>query len=247
MTSMLVERSLARSCCSPLTFTFTVPGHLRPLIATASLSTSQRNWSSKPSIMTAKRSLSSSPKSDSQDKSNKQAKMSDGQAENGGSGEQAHQYQAGDSTHREEDQWKFKAPYKIHDDGNGFEAKWKGKCHCGKVQYELSREKPLASKYCHCTTCQRLHGVGSSTRLPAAVPGGGSCNGRGNGRHKLTAATTSPPSNGPPSSTRKTSTSPRASTTSDGTTPPPSRRRTTCLARCTAPTAGPRSWTRDAT
>ncbi|KAH8903817.1 hypothetical protein BR93DRAFT_930955 [Coniochaeta sp. PMI_546] len=108
--------------------------------------------------MTNKRSLSSSSQSSSPDQSNKQAKMSDGQAENGGSGEKAHQYQAGDTTHREEDQWKFKAPYKIHDKGDKFEAKWKGKCHCGKVQYELSRDKPLASKYCHCTTCQRLHG-----------------------------------------------------------------------------------------
>ena len=110
--------------------------------------------------MTAKRSLSLTSNSKSPDQSNKQAKMGgEGQAENGGQGEKAHQYQAGDTTHREEDQWKFKAPYKIHDDAKGFDTKWKGKCHCGKVHYELSRDKPLASKYCHCTTCQRLHGV----------------------------------------------------------------------------------------
>lgn len=72
-----------------------------------------------------------------------------------------HQHQSSNRTDRPEDQWKFRAPYKIHDDkgGENFEAKWKGKCHCGAVQYELSREKPLASKYCHCTTCQRMHGV----------------------------------------------------------------------------------------
>ncbi|KAJ9139303.1 hypothetical protein NKR19_g7495 [Coniochaeta hoffmannii] len=84
--------------------------------------------------------------------------MSEDKAQNGGQGEKAHQYQASDRTDREEDQWKFKAPYKIHDDARNLDAKWKGKCHCGKVQYQLSRDKPLASKYCHCTTCQRLHG-----------------------------------------------------------------------------------------
>jgi hypothetical protein len=71
----------------------------------------------------------------------------------------SHRYQASSTTHREEDQWKFRAPYAIHKKEDHFDVKWKGKCHCGKVQYQLSREKPLASKYCHCTTCQRLHGV----------------------------------------------------------------------------------------
>lgn len=73
-------------------------------------------------------------------------------------GNEPHQYQAGSTTSREEDQWKQKPPYRIHEKGN-FDVKWKGKCHCGAVQYEISREKPLASKYCHCTTCQRMHGV----------------------------------------------------------------------------------------
>lgn len=60
-----------------------------------------------------------------------------------------------------ENEWKFKAPYKIHensDEGEKFEAKLEGHCHCGKVHYQLSRDKPLDAKYCHCTTCQRLHG-----------------------------------------------------------------------------------------
>ena len=74
-------------------------------------------------------------------------------------GNEPHQYQAGSTTDREEDQWKHRAPYRIHDNPKDFPVKWKGKCHCGAVQYQLSREKPLASKYCHCTTCQRLHGV----------------------------------------------------------------------------------------
>ncbi|KAI9148071.1 hypothetical protein HJFPF1_11893 [Paramyrothecium foliicola] len=87
-----------------------------------------------------------------QDAPNKQAKM--GQDNDG---QEAHQFQAGKTTHREEDQWKHRAPYRVHDKADGFDVKWKGKCHCGRVQYQLSREKPLSSKYCHCTTCQRLH------------------------------------------------------------------------------------------
>ena len=78
---------------------------------------------------------------------------------NGTVAEGSHKYQAGDTTHREEDQWKHREPYRIHEDDEKFPVKWKGSCHCGNVKYQLSREKPLASKYCHCTTCQRLHGV----------------------------------------------------------------------------------------
>lgn len=70
-----------------------------------------------------------------------------------------HQFQSGDTTHREEDQWKTREPYRIHEKMDNFPIKWEGSCHCGKVTYQLSREKPLAAKYCHCTTCQRLHGV----------------------------------------------------------------------------------------
>lgn len=39
-----------------------------------------------------------------------------------------------------------------------FKAIYEGGCHCGKVRYQLGREKPLASKFCHCGTCQRIHG-----------------------------------------------------------------------------------------
>ncbi|KAK1762761.1 Mss4-like protein [Phialemonium atrogriseum] len=59
----------------------------------------------------------------------------------------------------EGEQWKYRAPYQVHDNGDGFEARWKGQCHCGRIQYQLSRDRPLASKYCHCRTCQRLHGA----------------------------------------------------------------------------------------
>lgn len=76
-----------------------------------------------------------------------------------GAADEAHQFQAGNRSDRKEDEWKHRAPYKIHDDDSKFPAKWKGSCHCGKVKYELSREKPLASKTCHCSTCKSLHGV----------------------------------------------------------------------------------------
>lgn len=73
--------------------------------------------------------------------------------------DEAHQFQSGTSTHRKEDEWKHREPYRIHGDDEDFPVKWKGGCHCGKIKYQLSREKPLAAKFCHCTTCQRLHGV----------------------------------------------------------------------------------------
>jgi len=56
-------------------------------------------------------------------------------------------------------EWKFRVPYKVHGDDEDFKALYEGGCHCGKVKYQLSREKPLDAKYCHCTTCQTLHGA----------------------------------------------------------------------------------------
>jgi len=67
--------------------------------------------------------------------------------------------------HEEEDiegddnEWKFRAPYKVHGDDEKFNALYEASCHCGKVRYQLSREKPLDAKYCHCKTCQVLHGA----------------------------------------------------------------------------------------
>ena len=74
-----------------------------------------------------------------------------------------YRFQAGSS---DDDDWKHKEPYRIHTKDEEFETKWRGSCHCGRVQYQLSREVPLDAKYCHCTTCQRLHGVCSSL-IPA--------------------------------------------------------------------------------
>lgn len=60
------------------------------------------------------------------------------------------------------DDWKYNAPYKVHENDPNFRVRYEGGCHCGRVKYQLSRDKPLDSKYCHCTTCQTLHGE----RLP---------------------------------------------------------------------------------
>ena len=65
----------------------------------------------------------------------------------------------------QENEWKFRAPYKIHEDKDDFDVKLEAHCHCGRVHYQLKRDRPLDAKYCHCTTCQRLHGMFSSLKL----------------------------------------------------------------------------------
>jgi hypothetical protein len=57
----------------------------------------------------------------------------------------------------DENQWKFRAPYKIQD-ADSFKSRFEGGCHCGKVQFHINQTEPLDAKYCHCTTCQALHG-----------------------------------------------------------------------------------------
>lgn len=75
--------------------------------------------------------------------------------------EEPHQHQASSRTDRSKDEWKHRAPYTIHDDKSNPDTPihWHGACHCGRVAYHLHRAAPLAAKYCHCTTCQRLHGA----------------------------------------------------------------------------------------
>lgn len=63
---------------------------------------------------------------------------------------------AGD-TEGELNAWKHRAPYRVHENPD-FHVRYEASCHCGKIKYQLSREKPLDSKYCHCHTCQKLHG-----------------------------------------------------------------------------------------
>lgn len=40
-----------------------------------------------------------------------------------------------------------------------FKAVYGGSCFCDRVKFEISRERPLDAKFCHCPTCQRLHGA----------------------------------------------------------------------------------------
>jgi hypothetical protein len=56
-------------------------------------------------------------------------------------------------------EWKQRAPYKVHESNEKFNALYEANCHCGKVKYQLSRQEPLDSKLCHCTTCQTQHGT----------------------------------------------------------------------------------------
>jgi hypothetical protein len=59
----------------------------------------------------------------------------------------------------EHNDWKFRAPYKVHTNDPNFKSLYGGSCHCGRIQYQLNRERPLEAKFCHCTTCQVLHGA----------------------------------------------------------------------------------------
>jgi hypothetical protein len=56
-----------------------------------------------------------------------------------------------------EDDWSTKPPYAPP--SASFSRRWTGTCHCARVVYHISRARPLATKYCHCRTCQALHGA----------------------------------------------------------------------------------------
>ena len=74
-------------------------------------------------------------------------------------------------------EWKSRPPYRIHEENGKFDAKLEGNCHCGKVQFQLSREEPLDSKLCHCTTCQTQHGMSFRLRPQVSVSPFGNANG----------------------------------------------------------------------
>ena len=56
------------------------------------------------------------------------------------------------------EEWKSRPPYRTAPANEQFAKRWTAHCSCGRVKYWLSRERPLASKYCHCVDCQSLHG-----------------------------------------------------------------------------------------
>jgi len=43
-------------------------------------------------------------------------------------------------------------------DDRNFEAKYRARCHCGTVRYEVCAD-PVDAKICHCRMCQKLHGA----------------------------------------------------------------------------------------
>ena len=53
--------------------------------------------------------------------------------------------------------WQQSAPYVSPSQDKEFVAKYTASCMCGDVQYAVDCD-PVAAKYCHCTSCQRLHG-----------------------------------------------------------------------------------------
>lgn len=67
-------------------------------------------------------------------------------------------HQISDSTEGKHE-WKQRPPYRVHEPNEHFVPRYEANCHCGRVEYQLSREEPLDSKLCHCTTCQTQHGT----------------------------------------------------------------------------------------
>jgi hypothetical protein len=69
-------------------------------------------------------------------------------------------------SHDNHDDWETQPPYTRPDDATkereNFEKKVHGSCHCGQVQYWLNSDKPLASKFCHCIDCKKIHGNSSN-------------------------------------------------------------------------------------
>lgn len=57
-----------------------------------------------------------------------------------------------------DESWKTQPPYHIQSPESFGTVHWTASCQCGRVTYKINREKPLDAKYCHCRTCQVLHG-----------------------------------------------------------------------------------------
>lgn len=153
--------------------------------------------------------------------------------------------------------WKDEHPYKTPDADFLANVAWKGTCHCGEVCYYLSREKPLASKYCHCGDCQTMHGVRppfpsfflSATCLstvphilrPPTLP-----HHRNMKRLNEFSPPNRLPSSGPLSSRNPTFASPTEPTASPSTRPPSARLYVPSPARSPARGVTRPSWTRAA-
>ncbi|TFY55698.1 hypothetical protein EVG20_g9222 [Dentipellis fragilis] len=51
-----------------------------------------------------------------------------------------------------------KPPYYWTSKGDLFQPRYRSRCWCGNVEFEVHGD-PLDAKYCHCTQCQALHGA----------------------------------------------------------------------------------------
>jgi len=60
---------------------------------------------------------------------------------------------------KKDDDYKNRPPYRTTDKDEQFEKRYTAHCHCARIKYWLSREKPLATKFCHCIDCQSQHGT----------------------------------------------------------------------------------------
>ncbi len=49
-------------------------------------------------------------------------------------------------------------PEYASDDDEGFVPRYRARCHCGAVRYEVCAD-PVDAKLCHCRVCQTLHGA----------------------------------------------------------------------------------------
>ncbi|KAL2220430.1 Mss4-like protein [Thermoascus aurantiacus ATCC 26904] len=59
----------------------------------------------------------------------------------------------------QQEDWKQRPPYLIQSPERFGDVRWSASCHCGRVTYQLKRERPLNTKFCHCRGCQVLHGA----------------------------------------------------------------------------------------
>ncbi len=64
--------------------------------------------------------------------------------------------------------WQQEVPYILAKDEKEFKIKYRSTCLCGAVEYVVNSD-PKGSKFCHCTGCQRLHGMSSRFLLVAVL------------------------------------------------------------------------------
>ncbi|KAK9898407.1 hypothetical protein P389DRAFT_166905 [Cystobasidium minutum MCA 4210] len=73
-----------------------------------------------------------------------------------------------DKEHENKDDWKKQPPYAPEDPKKPKKALFKGNCHCHDVTFEIYVDKPKGAHFCHCDTCQKLHG--SATHWSVVIP-----------------------------------------------------------------------------